>query len=411
MTLELDASGLSTQTQDEIVAQISARLRAVFGNNLVTDIESIIGQILAIFCEFNALNQQTILSVYQSFDPNSAIGVALDRVCAITGTRRKSSAPSTVVGVLTFASAGTMAVGDLIRNDSNQTIWELTSGPHTSAGPWPEEIAATFSAVVDGPTLANAGTVWTAITSVPGLTGFTNPDEDATPGRLQEGDPALRKRRITERYAANIGARGAIAAVISQVPGVELVRVYHNPSTYPVDVEGVPFKAFNVVVRTAPNPPTSAIQQAIADALLTVLGAGGEAYGTDYDLTSTDSEGQTVTGLRFDLVVDVNVFVKITLGTTGTEERISENLAATVAAEVLEYANENFVSPGRDVLGYRVGGIVDALRREGAISGVTGVTVELSTVGLSGPYTTNISIGQREQADFDTVNIQVVVTP
>jgi hypothetical protein len=404
MSFELTPDGLSTQTQEEIVAQIVARLQSTFGVNVNTSATSIMGQTVNIVSELLALNQQVALAVWRTMDPSSASGVALDQRAAYTGSIRKGATSSSVQGDLTFSGSGTMVNGDLIQNDDNTTQWELTNGPHTGPGVF----TATFAAVDTGPITANAGTTWSLITVVPGLDSFANPTDDATLGRNQETDPDFRIRRHSELYAQNIGGLAAIRGNVSQVEGVTSVRVYHNPVGPGDDADGIPFKAFNVVLETTPTPPGATLRQSIADAIFAAMGAGGQAYGTDYTETVTDTEG-TTHSVSFDLVTQKDVYVAVTLDTTGTEELVSDNLATVVEDAILEEATENLTGIGADVLGYRVKNIITDLDASGEISGVVTITVEISETALVGPYIDPVPIGIRQRADFDSANIQVTV--
>jgi hypothetical protein len=405
--LQLTTSGLETQTQEEIVAELSAKIRATFGNNTNTNPSSIMGQLINIVSEFRALDQQVLLSVYRSFDPNSAIGVALDRLAALTGSVRKGATRSVVEGLLTFSGAGTVNNGDIIENADTGSQWQAFGGPYVAAGPG--DIPASFESVDFGPVLANAGTTWNLVTIVPNLTGFANPVDDAALGRTQETDPDFRVRRQVELYSQNVGGLAAIRSTVSRVEGVETVRVYHNPQTQPVDADGIPFKAFNVVVETQPTPPPAALQQSIADAIFSATGAGGEAFGTDYNLTVTDVEGNPQPNIRFDLVDQVPIFVNITASTIGTEQPISTNLGQVIADEVLARARADFSDIGRNQLGFEYVGIVFDLQNSGEISGVVSVTVELSRVSAAGPFVDPVEIDVRERPRFESSQISVTV--
>ncbi len=407
MTLQLTTSGLETQTQEEIVAELSAKIRATFGNNTNTNPSSIMGQLINIVSEFRALDQQVLLSVYRSFDPNSAIGVALDRLAALTGSVRKGATRSVVEGLLTFSGAGTVNDGDIIENADTGSQWQAFGGPYVAAGPG--DIPASFESVDFGPVLANAGTTWNLVTIVPNLVGFANPVDDAALGRTQETDPDFRVRRQVELYSQNVGGLAAIRSTVSRVEGVETVRVYHNPQTQPVDADGIPFKAFNVVVETQPTPPPAALQQSIADAIFSATGAGGEAFGTDYNLTVTDVEGNPQPNIRFDLVDQVPIFINITASTIGTEQPISTNLGQVIADEVLARARADFSDIGRNQLGFEYVGIVFDLQNSGEISGVVSVTVELSRVSAAGPFVDPVEIDVRERPRFESSQISVTV--
>jgi hypothetical protein len=236
----------------------------------------------------------------------------------------------------------------------------------------------------------------------------TNPADDADPGRLAESDVDFRERRTVELFAGNIGGLAAITAVVSKVDGVETVRTYHNPATPGFDADGIPFKAFNVVIETNPTPPPLALQESIADAILSATGAGGEPFGTDYNLLRPDSEG-TLQPIGFDLIDEVDVFVMITIDTTGTEQPITPNMMSVVEEAVLETAQANFSNIGRNQIAFEYSSIVAGLQASGEITGAVSVLVELSRVAIGGPYLDPVPIGIRERPSFESVNIQVAV--
>jgi hypothetical protein len=407
MTLELTTAGLSTMTQAELVEELVVILRAAFGANLRVDAKSIMGQLVNIFSEGRAVDHQVLLAVYRSFDPNGAIGAALDARCALTGTIRKGATNSVVTGTLTWTGAGTINPGALIRNTDNDTLWSLTSGPHSVVGAGTTSNVE-FTAVATGPILANSGTTWANVTTVIGLAipGFTNPSDDAEPGRDQETDAELRQRRLSELFARAQGPLAAIQAVVSRVSGVLSCRVYHNPSTFPVDSDGIPHKAFNVVLENNPTTPTSDQQQAIGLAIWSATGAGGESYGTDYSVVIVDSEGQNQT-VRFDTVDVQDVVLEIDLVTSSSADPITPNIEDVVAERILEVAQASHESVGRDVRALDYQGIVYDMLAAGTISGVDGVTVRMAVSPGSPAAVAKLLIGIREKADFDSGNLTV----
>lgn len=409
MPFELTDRGLSTQTQEEIVADLAARLRARFGQNLKTDLKSFTGQLILFFAELRATDQQTLLGVYQSFDPNGARGRSLDARLNIIGVLRKGETRSTVEGILTFSSGATVSNGHLIRNEDNGSLWELVDGPHESLGAWPEEMAATYRAVEAGPTLANAGTLWTIVTPIAGLDSFTNPVDDAEVGRLVEADGDARRRRNVELYARGKGPLLAIAGRVSKVDGVVDVRVYENTKTYPVDADGIPFKAFNVVVETEPATPGAELQQAIHDAIWLGRGAGGQVYGTDYEGTVVDSEGVERLS-AFDVVELVDVVLELDLVTSTSEDPVSPNLETVVAERVIEVAQADYEKTGRDVRALDFKGVVQAMLAAGEITGVDDVVVRMAIDPDSPTVVAKLAVSIRQRADFDSGNLTVAQT-
>lgn len=408
MTIVFDEFGLTVPTQQERRDRLAARLQSRFGTNLKIESTSIMGQIIDEVTELLADDDQALLALFVSIDPDGANGVPLDQRAALTGTVRNGATNSFVNGVLTFSAAGTMNNGDLIRNEDNGSLWELTDGPHAAAGPFPEEIAAQFTAVETGPILANAGTTWSLVTSVTGLDSFENATDDADPGRDQEEDPDLRTRRLVELFARGQGPLVAIRGAVSQVDGVVYARVWHNPTEQPVDADGIKFKAFRVVVETLPSTPTAGQQQAIWDAIWTAMGAGGEAWGTDYVGSTIDSEG-TEQPVAFDTVDVKDIVVEVDLVTTGTEEPITPNIEDVVAARILSRANEDLEKVARDVKRIDIQGIVYDMLTSGEITGPYAVNVRMAIDPGSPASVDRLVMGQTDKPDFDSANITVAI--
>lgn len=410
----LTSTGLGTDTEEEIQAAYTQALRGLFGAGVNTTPKSIMGQWVGISSEVLAIVQQTALQVYQSFDPSNATGVSLAQRGALTGSLFEGASVSVVTGTLEFAGAGTANNGDLIENTGTGTQWQLIDGPHVAVGP--DSIDATFAAVETGPITGNANTVWGIITAIPGIDDppYLNPTDDAALGADKQTDPEFRATRQVEMFSQNIGGRLAISGAVSKVSGVVDARCYHNPTVNPVDSEGIPFKAFNVVVDTNPTPPTvgGALEQSIFDAILTVFGAGGESFATLSGRSgfATDAEG-VAQPVGFDLVTLKSIYVDVAISTAGTTEPVSTNLADVIQTEIAARASVDFTSIGEDALTYRIQGIVADLSAEGEISGVVTSVVQLSEVATVGPFVDPVPVGIRERPDYNTVNVLVTVTP
>ena len=405
MSIELTDTGLVVSTEAELRTQLANGLIAKFGPNLKVTGPGPMSRIIDVVTELRAADHQQWQAAYLSFDIDAARGVTLDQRLGLTGTYRDGATHSVVEGILTFASAGTMQNGDRIRNEDNDTQWELIDGPHTSSGSWPEEIAAQFQAVDEGPILADAGTTWSLITLVTGLDTFTNPVDDANPGQLQESDAAAKVRRLRELHAQGQGPLAAIQGRVQRVDGVVFARVWHNTSLV-TDADGIPGKAFNVVVETDPATPDSALEQAIWDAIWSAMGAGGQAYGTDHVGTTVDSES-TEQPVAFDLVSQQDIVLDITLTTSTSEDPVTPNIAAVVKAKILEVAQAKHELVGRDVRAMDYVGIVYEMLAADVISGVDAVTVEMAIDPASPSAVAKLAIGIRERPDFDSGNVTV----
>lgn len=435
MSLALTAQGLTTQTQAEIILELQKKIQSTFGPNTNVSPSSIMGQIINIMAELRAADQQALLDVYRSFDPSGASGTALDARAALTGSLRRGPSFSLVQGFIEFSGPGVVADGSQIQNDDTSTVWQSINGPYTDGGgPYPELVAATFQAVEAGPSIANAGTTWSVVTVLPGFSAFTNPVDDATIGQFQESDPEFRVRRGVEIYSQNIGPLLAIQGVVSKVNTdngrVTSVRVYHNPTLSPVDADGIPFKAFNVVVETDPPlplpqvvGPTEPLAQDIANAIFSATGAGGESYGTDYGdvdlITVLDVENQAQGPIKFDVVRIVDVFIDITINTFNINLQKEDgpiipeepqDMADLIRTEVATQATARFEILGRDARALDIQGIIQSLILSGDLSGIATAIVGVSLTQPAFPIpdlTALVTI--REKTDYNSGAIRISI--
>ena len=87
-------TGFRGETLQEIKQRISGRFKTVFGDKLDTDgpgpAGQLIGELSALLADAWSINQE----VYNSHNPNTAEGVALDVVCSLTNVRRIAAAAS-----------------------------------------------------------------------------------------------------------------------------------------------------------------------------------------------------------------------------------------------------------------------------------------------------------------------------
>lgn len=401
MSWGLTAAGFATETQAEVRDRLVSIFRAAFGEQVNVDTSSVFGQLIDIMSELIAGAEQQTLATYRSIDAENAIGVALDARAALTGSLRKDATRSTTVGTATGTPATVIANGSLVRLDATSTVWEVTNGPLAIPADGTLE-GLEISAVEPGPTTALATVDWTIVTVVVGWTSFES-TEDATPGRLVESDADFRLRRRVELYRRAQGPLLALTANVSAIEGVVRARAWHNPSTSPVDANGIPFKAFNVVVETDPPTPPAALRQSIADEIWEVMGAGGQAYGTSYTEVVVDSEG-TAQPVSFDVIEEVDVWITVEITLSDEDEAITPAVEKVLAAYILEQATERFTGVGADLPEYRISGLVF----ESGVTGVTSVAVKLSIVDFAGPFLSPlVPISIRQRCDFDSTRIEV----
>ena len=106
MTFGLDANGLEIKRAADIKTELEDAFKAAFGKAINLDSRSILGQVVGIVSEREALIWELIEEIYNSQYPDTSEGTSLENVAAITGTIKKTATKST--GTVTLiGTAGT----------------------------------------------------------------------------------------------------------------------------------------------------------------------------------------------------------------------------------------------------------------------------------------------------------------
>lgn len=74
----LDATGLTTKTLSEIVAELELALKGIYGADINIDQNSPDGQSINIYSQLGVDFREFLTSLYNSFDPDNAVGTTLD---------------------------------------------------------------------------------------------------------------------------------------------------------------------------------------------------------------------------------------------------------------------------------------------------------------------------------------------
>ena len=309
MTWGLTEDGFETETQAENREVIVSLFQGSFGDQVQTDTSSAFGNLIDVLAELSAAAQQEGLFTYQSRDRSTATGVALDQIGKEIGIPRDGATRSSSEGTIT-GTAGTVIPNlSRVRLNATSTVWEVLGGPHTipvgettiTNVPLQSQDTGPITAIASGPT------AWTIVDVIVGWTAWET-TEDATPGRNSQTDKDYRASQDSGLFIRAQGPLLAISANVEEVEGVVTGRTFHNPTVSPVDSDGIPFKAVNVVVETDPAVPTPALRNLIALAIWNSAGAGVEAFGTNVTETIIDDEGQGQI-IRYDLVSLINIWI------------------------------------------------------------------------------------------------------
>lgn len=304
-------------------------------------------------------------AVYDHQDPDNATGVQLDALCSISGIRRHRKQQSLAVLRLTGDPGVQVPNGKRVA-DSRGVWWTVME-----ADPFDSEGNARAAAVAEeyGPIKPAVGERAAIVNPVYGWADATF--ETVTPGRFDETDSELRRRRVQSLQIRGRGSCKAIRAHLLAHSFIKAAVVLENDTPHPKTVGGIPAVPPHSVVPVivgADNEDGTITDpeqiRTIARTLYSNVVAGVQCYGTDQTGTITGEDGNQKT-IAWSYAVQVPIDVVITV--SGID-------AAAVEPEITALVDQYFKT-------VQVG---DPVRRlpilvaVGGVGGVVGVDVELS---------------------------------
>jgi uncharacterized phage protein gp47/JayE len=304
------AQGITSPSFSDILASYQASVRSIFGSDVYIDPDSKDGQLLALLAQAQFDSNQAAIAVYNSYNPQTALGVALDSAVKVNSIRRQVATNSTVV-LQIVGQVGT----EIFRGIASDTLGRLWDLPTQVIIPSGGEVFVTATAESPGAQQAAAGTINQSYTQVIGWQSVTNP-EAALPGDPIETDGQLRERQSVSTSITAYTTASALLSRVSNVDGVTRAQLYVNDTTA-TDSLGVPSHSFVMVVQ---GGDSTEIAQAIERAKNVGAGTAG-----DTTVTVNDPQGLPI-DIHFTVLkqvpIQVNVHIKPLAGfavTSGVE--------------------------------------------------------------------------------------------
>lgn len=330
--------------------------------------------------------------VFSSGDPDAALDFALVVIASLTGTTKRGAEASTSVLTVNLDPGVTVTAGARVSVSTRPDIVFTTDTDVTNGGGSAADFPVGSTCTETGPVAANAGTLTVIDAPVPGWNSAINA-ADALTGRNVDTEPQLRQRREDQLALRGGSTVNAIRADLldfdahPELEGVEFADVLENVTdTY--DLEGLPPHSIEVLIDDGQSP--SVADDDLAQVIFETKGAGIATHGTSSG-NAIDSKGG-VQVMRFSRVVRLPVYV--TLSYTGTAT------AGDVKAAVVAKGNSFGVSGDVIALALRAAPL--------ALSGVTDVPSLTLGFTVTPLGTSNLTIGTRERAAFDTSRVVIV---
>ena len=303
----LSATGLTTITAAEFDTIFTTAMQTIYGATINIASSTPDGQMIGNYKQQILDLADLLVQIYTSFDPDQAIGVALDQRCSINGIQRQAGTytitPVTLVTSQTLNLYGldqsAQPVFTVADNAGNQ--WQLIT---TQTGLAAGTHSFSFQASVPGAQLTIPGTITSPVTIVLGVTSINNPLTYSTLGVAEESDYLFRIRRQKSVSLASQGYLSALYAALQNVPLMSSAYVYEN-LTSTTNADGTPGHTIWCIVSgnaTAAN---------IAQAIYTKRSAGcGMRGNQSYNITQVDGSLFTV---YWDNVITRNLYIAFTV--------------------------------------------------------------------------------------------------
>lgn len=298
----VDSTGLHIPTYNDILEDMIAAMKQIYGDDIYLDNSSPDYQLLSIFALKQSDTLQVMAYAYNARSPETAIGASLDSVVKLNGIKRKAASKSTCQVKVT-GTPFTQIVDGAVRDRAGLT-WDLPSSVVIDSSGTTYTVATCRTA---GAVSALAGDISQIETPTYGWVSVTN-EVAAVLGNAQETDAQLRERQTisTANPSQTMldGTKGAIAAL----KNVSRYAVYENDTNVSSVTDdnpyGLPAHSVTCVVEGGTD-------EDVAEAIFLHKGIGCYTNG-DVEVQYTD-QNDYINRVRFYRPVYKDIFVKVVI--------------------------------------------------------------------------------------------------
>jgi uncharacterized phage protein gp47/JayE len=270
----IDSSGLTIQTTPEIIAEILdgapgyPGMRQIYGANINVDANSPDGQMVNIIAQAKTDVLELSQQIYNSFDPDKAVGTSLDARCAINGVIR--NAGTKTIQNVTVTTDRALSLPGLDTSVTPFTVADTSGNQYQLVSTYAFVGAAStslvFQAALIGAVSSLPNTIISIVTVTLGVTAVNNPATYTTLGLNEETDYALRIRRQKSVALPSQGYLEGLLGALLNTTDVTEAKVYEN-DTNTTDANGIPGHSIWCIVKGGTNA-------AVANAIYVKRNAG-----------------------------------------------------------------------------------------------------------------------------------------
>lgn len=311
----VDSTGLVIQTRSEILANLIAAFQSIYGTDIALGTNSPDRQMIEILTQAKIDMLEVAADVFNSFNPDSAVGRALDSRVAVNGIKRNAATYTrTMISVTVDRNVDlptTFTVADSAGNTfALDGAVSLIAGTHSLA------FTATVSGLIDVVT----NNITTISTITLGVTAVNNPTAPYQTGSDEETDPELRLRRLASVSIPSSGFLGGLQGALKSVSGVTDAIVYEN-NTNTTNGYGLPPHSIWAIVDGGTNADIASVINIKRNAGCGMRGA--------VTVPTTQVNG-TVLNIAFDRPITEGLYISLHI--------LSLDVNHTIDAEYLKQA-------------------------------------------------------------------------
>ena len=304
--MTINENGLLIDEFSTIYNRLADKFKLIYGQDINLEQNSPDGQLLGIITNEIYDLQTLILHIYNSFDPDLAQGVELNKLLKLIAQTRRASTKS-IVDITIVANANVTLPADYTIIDENKNEWVINAETTLISG----TNIVSFNAVNFGAIEASANTINDVVTVFPEITSVNNP-LPAEIGRDEESDVLLRKRR---NNLLSVNSNSTIAGIYSKLFLLDTVTdavIYENATdTYDAAkdltahtlwciIDGGPIDEITKIIATDKTIGTDLKGSVTEDYIETFL----KADGSTRTLTHT---------VKFDRPTEIPLYINLTV--------------------------------------------------------------------------------------------------
>ncbi|GHU26599.1 hypothetical protein FACS1894152_1540 [Bacilli bacterium] len=324
MSYEIGVDGIQIPTLSEIIERKTQQFREIYGEDINIEQNSPDGQFINIISQAEADQAEHCVEVYNSFDPDNAVGRELDRCVAYKGLKRKGATRTQLVITITTDRACIVKAGFMVGDEIGNNFTLMQDFVCGVAGTYDR----LFQSVDSGEMTVGLYTVVNIVTPMLGVTGVINSYLPFQNGVNEEDDLTLRARFKKSVAITGTGSVDILYSVLNNFDDVIDCHVENNTS-WEVSPQGTPPKSIWVTIN-------GGTEEEIANAIYSCIPPGCGMRGqTEFDIITSQNEVQPI---LFDYVEPEPVYIRFnvygkTPGTLIDQNQIKTDLINGIIVE------------------------------------------------------------------------------